>query len=121
MAEGFLKSYQKDWHVESAGISPKGLNPLAVKVMDEININISKQESKNVDKFLKIPFDYVITVCDNAKESCPIFAGKTKLIHWNLKDPADTKGTSEEKLIVFRQVRDEIKKQILDFIKNFSA
>lgn len=118
MAEGFLKSYRKDWPVESAGISPKGLNPLAVKVMDEINIDISKQESKGVEKFLKIPFDYVITVCDNAKESCPVFAGKTKLIHWNLKDPADAKGTLEEKLVVFRQVRDEIKKYILDFLKN---
>jgi arsenate reductase len=118
MAEGFLKSCQKDWHVESAGISPKDLNPLAVKVMKEINIDISKQESKNVDKFLKIPFDYVITVCDNAKESCPVFAGKTKLVHWNLKDPAEAKGTPEEKLLIFRKVRDEIKKYILDFLKN---
>lgn len=119
MAEGFLKNYRKDWNAESAGISPQGLNPLAVKVMDEINIDISGQKSKNVEKFLKIPFDYVITVCDNAKESCPVFPGKTKLVHWNLMDPAKAKGTPEEKLIVFRQVRDEIKEKVLDFIKNF--
>ncbi|MHB9128845.1 MAG: arsenate reductase ArsC, partial [Candidatus Humimicrobiaceae bacterium] len=75
MAEGFLKNYRKDWHVESAGISPKGLNPLAVKVMKEINIDISKQVSKGVENFLKTSFDYVITVCDNAKESCPMFPG----------------------------------------------
>jgi len=117
MAEGFLKSCRKDWHVESAGISPKGLNPLAVKVMKEINIDISKQESKSVEKFLKIPFDYVITVCDNAKESCPVFPGKTKLVHWNLKDPAEAKGSLEEKIFVFGKVRDEIKKYILDFLK----
>lgn len=118
MAEGFLKNYRKDWHVESAGISPKGLNPLAVKVMKEINIDISKQVSKGVENFLKTSFDYVITVCDNAKESCPIFPGKTKFIHWNLIDPAEIKGTLEEKLFVFRQVRDEIKEKILEFIEN---
>ncbi|MHB1254129.1 MAG: arsenate reductase ArsC [Candidatus Humimicrobiaceae bacterium] len=118
MAEGFLKNYRKDWHVESAGISPKGLNPLAVKVMKEINIDISKQVSKGVENFLKTSFDYVITVCDNAKESCPIFPGKTKFIHWNLIDPAETKGTPEEKLFVFRQVRGEIKEKILKFIEN---
>lgn len=118
MAEGFLKNYRKDWHVESAGISPKGLSPLAVKVMKEINIDISKQVSKGVENFLKTSFDYVITVCDNAKESCPVFPGKTKFIHWNLIDPAETKGPLEEKLFVFRQVRDEIKEKILEFIEN---
>jgi arsenate reductase len=118
MAEGFLKNYRKDWYVESAGISPKGLNPLAVKVMKEINIDISKQESKGVEDFVKTSFDYVITVCDNAKESCPIFPGKTKLIHWNLTDPAEAEGTPEEKLFVFRQVRDEIKEKILESIEN---
>jgi arsenate reductase len=118
MAEGFLKNYRKDWHVESAGISPQGLNPLAVKVMQEINIDISKQESKGVENFVKTTFDYVITVCNNAKESCPIFPGKTKLIHWNLIDPAEINGTLEEKLFIFRQVRDEIKEKILEFIEN---
>jgi arsenate reductase len=87
--------------------------------MDEINIDISVQKSKSVEKFLKIPFDYVITVCDNAKESCPVFPGKTKLVHWNLMDPANAKGTQEEKLIVFREVRDKIKEKVFDFIKNF--
>ena len=118
MAEGFLKKYRKDWYVKSAGISPKGLNPWAVKVMSEKNIDISKQESKGLENFLKKPFDYVITVCDNARESCPLFPGKTKLIHWNLIDPAEIKGTLEEKLFVFREVRDEIQDNILEFIEN---
>jgi arsenate reductase len=117
MAEGFLKKYRKDWYVKSAGISPKGLNPWAVKVMSEKNIDISKQESKRLDNFLKTNFDYVITVCDNAKESCPVFPGKTKHIHWSLIDPAEIKGTLEEKLFVFREVRDEIQDKILEFLE----
>ncbi|MCE5329622.1 arsenate reductase ArsC [bacterium] len=118
MAEGFLKNYKKDWQVESAGISPKELNQLAVKVMNEINIDISKQKSKGIENFLKDAFDYVITVCDNARESCPIFPGKTQLIHWNLTDPAEASGTLEEKLSIFRKVRDEIEENILEFIEN---
>ncbi|MCL5071817.1 MAG: arsenate reductase ArsC [Actinobacteria bacterium] len=118
MAEGFLKRYKKGWTVKSAGISPQGLNPWAVKVMIEKNIDISNQKSKGVESFSNETFDYVITVCDNAKESCPIFPGKTKHIHWNLIDPAETEGNIEEKLFVFRQVRDEIQDEILEFIEN---
>jgi len=117
MAEGFLKKYRKNWYVKSAGISPKGLNPLAVNVMSEINIDISEQESKGIENFLNETFDYVITVCDNAKESCPTFPGETKLLHWNLIDPAEIKGTLEEKLLAFREVRDKIQDNILEFIK----
>jgi arsenate reductase len=120
MAEGFLKKYNKDWYVESAGISPQGLNPLAVKVMKEIDIDISNQKSKGVENFLGKTFDYIITVCDNAKESCPVFPGKTKLMHWNFEDPAGVKGNQEEKLAIFRKVRDEIHKKILEFLRNIA-
>ena len=118
MAEGFLKKYKKNWCVKSAGISPQGLNPWAVKVMDEINIDISKQESKGLENFLSETFDYVITVCNNAKESCPVFSGKTKHIHWNLIDPAKIRGTLEDKLSIFREVRDEIQENILEFLES---
>jgi len=117
MAEGFLKYYKKDWDIKSAGISPQELNPLAVKVMDEKNIDISEQKSKGIENFLSDAFDYVITVCNNAKESCPVFPVKTKHIHWNLIDPAKIRGTLEDKLSVFREVRDEIQENVLEFIK----
>ena len=117
MAEGFLKYYKKDWDVKSAGLSPQGLNPLAVMVMKEKNIDISKQESKGIENFLNETFDYVITVCNNAKESCPVFPGKTKHIHWNFIDPAKARDTLEEKLSVFREVRDEIQENILEFME----
>jgi len=118
MAEGFLKKYKKDWDIKSAGISPQELNPLAVKVMKEKNIDISKQKSKGIEKFLNETFDYVITVCNNAKESCPVFPGETKHIHWDFIDPAEIRGTLEEKLCIFREVRDGIEENILEFIEN---
>jgi len=116
MAEGFLKYYKKEWEIYSAGTKPTGLNPLAVEVMSEKEIDISGYKSKSIDLFLNKKFDYVITVCDNAKESCPIFPGNAKYLHWSLKDPAATEGTKEEKLIVFRKTRDEIHDKILESI-----
>ena len=116
MAEGSLKHYKKEWEIYSAGTKPKDLNPLAVEVMSEIGIDISGYKSKHIDLFLNKQFDYVITVCDNAKESCPTFPGNAEYIHWSLKDPAATKGTKEEKLIAFRKIRDEILKKVLGFI-----
>lgn len=115
IAEGFLKHYKKDWDIYSAGIEPKGLNPLAVEVMSEKGIDISGYKSKHIDLFLNKKFDYVITVCDNAKESCPIFPGNAKYLHWSLKDPAVVEGTKEEKLIAFRKTRDEIHNKVLEF------
>ena len=117
MAESFFRKYKKDWVVESAGISPAGLNPLAVKVMAEKGIDISGQKSKSVKKFLNRSFDYIITVCDNARQSCPLFPGKAQYIHWNIEDPALTEGKTENKLKKFREVRDIIERNILDFIK----
>jgi arsenate reductase (thioredoxin) len=92
----------------SAGIEPKGLNPLAVEAMREIGIDISQQKSKEVEELLGTNPAYVVTVCDNAKEKCPLFPGSFKSVHWDLQDPAGAEGGQEEKLAVFRRVRDEI-------------
>ena len=116
MAEGFLKHYKKEWEVYSAGTKPKSLNPLAVKIMSEKGIDISGYKSKHIDLFLNKKFDYVVTVCDNAKESCPVFPGNAKYLHWSLKDPAAIEGTKEEKLTAFRKIRDEIQNKVLEFI-----
>ena len=116
MAEGLLKYYKKDWEIYSAGNKPKGLNPLAVEVMSEKGIDISSYKPKHIDLFLNKQFDCIITVCDNAKESCPVFHGNAKYIHWSLKDPAVAEGTKEEKLNAFRKTRDEIQNKVLKFI-----
>jgi len=110
MAEGFLKSFNKNLQVFSSGTkAEKTVNPYAVKVMAEKGIDISKQFPKSVDLFLKETFDYVITVCDGAKEVCPVFTGKVKhRLHLGFEDPANATGTDEEKLKVYRKVRDEI-------------
>ena len=120
MAEGFLKSFDKELIVFSAGTKPaKIINPNAVSVMDEVGIDISKNEPNDVSKYLNESFDYVITVCDNAKETCPVFIGKVKYrIHIGFEDPADATGTEEEIISVFRKVRDEIKKEFYKFYKN---
>lgn len=108
MAEGLLRALTDKYEVLSAGIEPKGLNPLAVEAMREIGIDIAQQQSKDVTSFLGQPIQYVITVCDNAKERCPIFPGTFKFMHWGFEDPAAATGTHEEKLAVFRRIRDEI-------------
>lgn len=111
MAEGFLKSLDSELEVFSAGTkAEKKVNPYAVKAMSEIGIDISKQYPKQVDELLEIDFDFVITVCDGAKESCPLFTGKVKKrFHIGFEDPADAKGTEEEIMPAYRKVRDEIK------------
>ena len=118
IAEGFLKKYRSNWEIKSAGTDPKGLNPITVKVMLEKGIDISDQKSKSLDQFINSKFDYVITVCNNAKESCPLFPGKAKIIHWNFEDPAEVKGSIDEKLFAFRKVRDKIEQKIKEFIEN---
>lgn len=120
MAEGFLKHLGGDkFDVYSAGINPTEVNPLSVKVMNEIGIDISGQISKSVKEFLGQKFDYVITVCDNAKQTCPVFSGKYKKIHWNLEDPAGAQGTDEERLKVFREVRDKMRDKIQHFLQQY--
>ncbi len=117
MAEGYLKSLDPDLEVFSAGTKPADkVNLFAVEVMKEIGIDISSGIPESVDKYLHFPFDYVITVCDNAKESCPIFTGKvSKRLHIGFDDPADAVGTKDEILPVYRKVRDEIKRDFYEF------
>jgi arsenate reductase len=109
MAEGYLKNVASDrFTAMSAGIEPKGLNPLAIEAMREIGIDITSQTSKDVVSLLGQHIPYVVTVCDNAKERCPIFPGAWKFLHWSFEDPAAATGTHDEKLAVFRRVRDQI-------------
>ena len=119
MAEGFLKSFDPELEVYSAGTNPSDrVHPLAVRVMQEVDIDISQAYPKNVDQFLDRSFDYVITVCDNAKETCPVFMGDVKeQLHIGFEDPAEATGTEAQVLEIFRKVRDEIK---LDFQKFYN-
>jgi len=120
MAEGILKSLDPSLEVFSAGTKPeKQVNPNAIEVMKEIGIDISDHFPKLVDNFVNESFVYVITVCDNAKETCPVFFGSVKhRLHMGFEDPADAKGTNEEVLIVYRKVRDEIRTAFTKFYKN---
>jgi len=119
MAEGFLKSFDSELEVFSAGTNPsKQVHPKAIQVMKEVGIDLSKNFPKNVDQFLNDAFDFVITVCDNAKETCPVFIGKVgKQLHIGFEDPADATGTEEEIISVFRRIRDEIKNDFYKFYK----
>lgn len=113
MAEGILRHLRGDkFEVESAGIKPSVLNPTAIKVMAEIGIDISGHRSKSVEEFQGTNFDFVITTCDAARETCPVFPSKARHLHWSHDDPAEAKGSEEEILSAFRKVRDEIKSKI---------
>ena len=113
MAEGLLRHFAgNDYEVLSAGTNPTGLNPLAVEAMREIGIDISRQSSKNVSQFVGLSIPYVVTVCDRAKESCPIFPGRSQFVSWSFDDPAAVTGTPENKLAAFRRVRDEMAEHI---------
>jgi len=123
MAEGFLKSFDPTLEVYSAGTkaAPK-VSSNAIRVMNEVGIDLSRHYPKTVDQFLSQSFDYVITVCGNAKESCPLFIGDVKQrLHIGFDDPAEATGTEEEILAVFRRVRDEIQNSFYRFYsKNIS-
>lgn len=113
MAEGLLRHDAGNrFEVASAGVEPTRVRAEAVEVMREIGIDISDHRSKSVDEFAGQDFDYVITVCDNANEHCPIFPGNTKRIHWSFDDPAAAEGDEDTKLRVFRRVRDEIRHRL---------
>ena len=117
MAEGFLRHRAGDqFEVASAGTHPSTLNSEAVEAMREVGIDISIHRSKGIGELLGQHFNYVITVCGRAKESCPIFPGATYQYHWPFDDPAAAKGSSEERKAVFRRVRDEIAQRIREFI-----
>jgi arsenate reductase len=112
LAEGILqKALGEGYVVQSAGSQPAGyVHPLAIRVMDEVGIDISGHRSKHLEEFLKQPVETVITVCGNADQACPIFPGQVNRYQWGFDDPAHATGTEEEKLAIFRRVRDEIKK-----------
>ena len=113
MAEGWARHLRGDrLEAFSAGTSPHGLDPRAVRVMAEKGVDISGQRSKHVDEVCRIPFDYVVTVCDRARDACPVFPGKAQVLHAGFEDPAAAQGTEEKVLAVFRRVRDEIRRFI---------
>jgi arsenate reductase len=113
MAEGLLRHLAGNhFEVISAGTEATHVRPLAIRAMDELGIDISGQESKTLDRYLGDTFDYVITVCDDANEACPVFPGARRRLHWSFEDPAQATGSEEERLRVFRLVRDEIKERI---------
>jgi thioredoxin type arsenate reductase len=121
MAEGLLRHLADDrFEVASAGVSPTQVRTEAVAAMREIGIDISQHYSKSVDEFAGQEFDYVITVCDNANEQCPIFPGNTQRIHWSFEDPAAVKGDEQERLAAFRKVRDEILHRLRLFVAGAS-
>ncbi|MEW6584715.1 MAG: arsenate reductase (thioredoxin) [Nitrospirota bacterium] len=118
MAEGFAREFGKGIiEAHSAGINPAGLNERAVKIMKEIGIDISHHKSKAIDEELLKKMDVVITLCDNAAESCPWTPPEIKRLHWSLKDPVKAVGTEDEILKEFRAVRDEIEQRVKDFIE----
>lgn len=123
MAEGLLKHITKnEYEVYSAGTKPSIVRPEAIKALAEIGIDISGNRSKSVDEFTGKEIQYVITVCDNAKENCPYFPAQTKFIHHSFADPAEVPGDEEKRLAAFRAARDEIKSYLEnDFVKILSA
>ena len=117
IAEGYLRHLAGDrFEVSSAGLEPSVVNPKAIQVMQEDGVDISSHTSKDVEQFVGQKFDFIITVCDHAKERCPFFPGQAERIHWSFKDPADAVGSEEEVLDEFRNVRDQIKATLKQFI-----
>ena len=118
MAEGLLRHETGNpYEVSSAGTHPSRVRPEAVAAMREIGIDISMHRSKSVEEFVNQEFDYVITVCDNAKEICPVFPAKTKRIHWSIEDPAAVIGTDEQRVAAFRRIRDELRRRLMRFVQ----
>jgi arsenate reductase (thioredoxin) len=117
MAEAILRRDGGDlFEVVSAGVDPRGVNPLTIRALDHAGIDIRGARSKSVEEFVGQPFDYVITVCDRARESCPYFPGGRETLHWGFDDPADAEGTDAQRLAVFERVMGEIAKRIKTFI-----
>jgi arsenate reductase len=118
MAEGLLRSMAPEtFEVESAGTAPSSVRPEAIAVMNEIGIDISGHRSKSVDEFVDEHFDYIITVCDNAKETCPVFPGNAVRIHWSFDDPAAVVGDEDVRQAEFRLIRDQIRSRLGKFLE----
>ncbi len=119
MAEGLLRhDGGGSFEVFSAGTNPTQVRPETIAAMREAGIDISGHRSKSVDEFAGQTFDYVITVCDNAKETCPVFPARTKRIHWSVEDPAAVEGSEYERLAAFRRIRDELRGHLQRFIQD---
>ena len=119
MAEGLLRHLVGDrFEAMSAGTEATQVRPLAIRAMEEVGIDISGQKSKTLERYLREPFDYVITVCDDANEACPFFPGTRERLHWSFEDPSKAEGTEEERLAVFRSVRDRIKDRMQEELLN---
>jgi len=117
MAEGLFRQAAGDrYQVFSAGTKPTQVRPEAISVMREIGIDISGHRSKSVDEFLGQELDLVITVCDSAQESCPVFPGRTRRLHWPFEDPAAVMGSQEQRIAAFRSIRDQIWERIKLFL-----
>lgn len=118
MAEGLLRRLgEGSLMVASAGTAPSTIHPMAVRVMSEIDIDITDQRSKHLDEFLESPFDDVITVCDSAAESCPVFPGRAQRTHWSLPDPAAVSGDEESRLAAFREVRETLEHHLREWLR----
>ena len=121
MAEGLLRHLgQAAVEVASAGTAPTRVHPDAIRIMNEVGIDISAQRSKPLEPFLKQPFDYLITLCDDAQESCPAFPGASRSIHWSIPDPTAAQGAGEQRMAVFRKVREDLTARIHLLLEDIS-
>ncbi len=117
MAEGWLRHrYGDRFEVHSAGTEATEVRPLAIRAMREVGVDISGQQSKTLERYLSEPWDYVITVCDQANQACPVFPGGRHRLHWSLPDPSEATGTEEDQLLVYRAVRDDLRRRIDDLV-----
>ncbi len=119
MAEGLFRHEGRGaYEVASAGTRPGRIRPEAIAAMKELGIDISRHRSKSVNEFEGQSFDYVVTVCDNARDNCPVFPAGTERIHWSFEDPASVQGTEEERLAAFRRIRDQIHDNVKAFLES---
>ena len=117
MAEALLRREGGDaFEVVSAGVDPRGVHPLTIQALQEVGIDIAEARSKSVEEFLGQPFDYVITVCDRAREACPVFPGATATRHWDIDDPVDAEGFDDDRLAAFLLARDEVARRVGAFV-----
>lgn len=123
MAEGLVNQFMGDrWEAFSAGTRPSGyVHPLAIRAMEELDIDISDQRSKSVDEFRGEAFDVVVTVCDDAAENCPLWLGSGRVHHMGFPDPADASGNDEERMTVFRQVRDGLRREVFCYLEEIDG
>lgn len=122
MAEGLFRHFGGDaWEVQSAGTHPSIVRPEAIAVMAELGIDLSEHRAKSVDEFTGQFFDYVVTVCDNARDNCPAFPSNAQRIHWSLEDPAGVEGSNEVRLAEFRRIRDQLTERVKQFFADRAA